>query len=775
MAKKIQVVSSKSKQFKIRVGKETTSLLNRFSNIDQDAKDKLLEEAVYLLSQGNDPVNTVGSKTGIAIGYVQSGKTMSFTVLTSLAIDNNFKIIVYFAGVKNNLLEQTVDRIENDLQTKKNFDLNLLRNPTVADKHHSTIQKALDLKKPVVLITILKHHTHLKNLTEIFETQEVRDALGNNGVLIIDDEADQASLDGNFRSSEIKKDRILKANLTQAKKDALIGDLQTSRTYSCILQLKDSIPNHTYIQYTATPQGPLLISVADILSPKFHKILTPGKSYTGGKVFFGEGTPANPRNPNQLIIEIPEEEVFHLKNNKLTSIPDSLVDALQVHLIGVAINIFILDKLEQGEPLSMMIHADRETDASSLFSDWVYDIMGSANDGWDQTLKKQNNDPGKKELVKLFKKNYNEAVKKIKSPPTFDAVMKVMSNVINRTNVQTITGKDQNGKIRRKESLKVDWGSHPSHIIIGAEMLNRGFTIEGLMVSYMPRNSKAKSQADTIEQRCRFFGYKRAYLDSCRVYLPQESINEYVQYVKHEELFRHYLSKNSLTSYEQTMVLDPNLNPVKNNILSPDLVTSKMQGFHQTNALQSIPGNIRIVEDFLRNNKFTDWKKYKTDYQNHRYVKVDIQSFIQFLLDFTLGNFHDTMRKTATIQYLKYQADVNKLKHAYIFEMGYKSSSIRERYIENKGENIVLNNIFSGADTISERKKNPLNYYPGDREIKLDDSICLQIHKIEPTLERLTKREQVLWASKIGKQKYMYTLGIYYPEKMANGFKAIKK
>ena len=28
----------------------------------------------------------------------------------------------------------------------------------------------------------------------------------------------------------------------------------------------------------------------------------------------------------------------------------------------------------------------------------------------------------------------------------------------------------------------------------------------------MPRTTKSKSNADTIEQRCRFFGYKRDYI-----------------------------------------------------------------------------------------------------------------------------------------------------------------------------------------------------------------------------------------------------------------------
>jgi hypothetical protein len=775
MAKTISVVKKNHKNIDVKVGSETLKLLARFKHLDKAAKDTLVDEARYLLSNAIPPSSANGSVTGIAIGYVQSGKTMSFTTLTTIAIDNGFRIIIYFAGVKNNLLEQTIERLEKDLQTSHDFQLNLIENPSVKNEDHKKIAKYLkNTRNPVTLIVILKHHTHLKTLTEIFESPEIRGTLVNNGVLIIDDEADQASLDSNARTNSLKRER---ANRSKTSKKPDFGDLQTSKTYACILKLKDSIPNHTYIQYTATPQGPLLINVVDILSPKFHKILTPGNTYTGGKTFFGEGTKESPVNPNNLIITIPRDEVFNSRENVLTSIPDSLVDALQIYLIGVAININILNKLEPGEPLSMMIHADKETDASDLFAGWVNDTLGTVNDGWDQTLKKHDKDPGKIRLMTLFKKNYAEATKNLNRPPSFDRVMSEISNVLDSTNIQVITGKYKKGDktiTRKKEELKVKWGNHPSHIIIGAEMLNRGFTIEGLMVSYMPRYSKGKSQADTIEQRCRFFGYKAKYLDSCRVFLPKDSIKEYVEYVKHEEIFRHHLKKDSLRSYEQTMVLHPGINPSRSGILQPEIVKSKLSGYHQLNALQSIQENILFIETFLKKTKFVEYKKYKSDYQNHRYAKIKIEKFIEFLLDFKLGNYPDTMRKAATIQYLKYQAEVNKLNHAYIFEMGYKSPKPRERYLELFEESVELNNIFSGGDTEAERKKDPKNDYKGDRFVKFDDSICIQIHKIIPTLDRLTQKDRNLWASKIGNQKYIYTIAIYYPEAMAIGFTGIK-
>lgn len=80
--------------------------------------------------------------------------------------------------------------------------------------------------------------------------------------MIIDDEADQASLNGYaYKNSK---------NHSENWED----DAEFTSTYRAILKLRSILPNHSYVQYTATPQGPLLISLLDLLSPKYHTVLT---------------------------------------------------------------------------------------------------------------------------------------------------------------------------------------------------------------------------------------------------------------------------------------------------------------------------------------------------------------------------------------------------------------------------------------------------------------------------------------------------------------------
>lgn len=733
MNETIKIIQPNNSNFPIAEGERTRDLVSRFTKLDNEERENLLNETTSILSQCVNPIDTVGHTTGITIGYVQSGKTMSFTTLTALAIDNGFRIVIYFAGIKNNLLEQTTKRLKKDLLTDddnaKYF--KVYQTPTIADDIHTKIQKALKLKhKPAILITVLKHYKHISELTKIFSKSDVRDALGNNGVLIIDDEADQASLNTYARKNSKSEDW---------------EDDEFSSTYSSILDLRASLSNHSYIQYTATPQAPLLINIMDLLSPKFHVVLTPGKSYTGGSTFFEKNT--------DLIFTIPENEVYHHKHNQLSECPQSLIDALQLFLMGVAITV----NLQQKENfLSMMIHADREQDASKKFYDWIKRLV----EIWSDILNLPENDPSKIELVAEFFKNYDEAIRRIQNPPSFEEVMEEVLQVILDTNLELVISKDASGK--QKKNNEINWANYSSHILVGAEMLNRGYTVEGLAVSYMPRYSVAKSNADTIQQRCRFFGYKMNYLDSCRVFLPTDSILEYRDYVEHEEIMRSMLKENTLERVEQLMILNSTMNPTRNNVLSDETIRHKLNGWRQMNALQHIDENTTFVSDFLSAQTFKNYTQYGTPDRNHRYIKLDIEKIIEFLKDFKVMNMPDALRKSSTIQYLRFLADKKDIKYAYIIEMSYAYDINKSRgtsLIENGGK-LKLNNIFSGRSTSGKE------VYPGDKAIRFEDSLCIQIHKVKIKQDSLS----VKWGNQV-----LYTLGIYYPEDFAHSFIGIEK
>ena len=80
---------------------------------------------------------------------------------------------------------------------------------------------------------------------------------------------------------------------------------------------------------------------------------------------------------------------------------------------------------------------------------------------------------------------------------------------------------------KSKESLDYDdykdnGGLHV--IAIGGYSLSRGFTLEGLTVTYFLRNT---AMYDTLLQMGRWFGYRDGYKDLCKIYLTEQSQNWY--------------------------------------------------------------------------------------------------------------------------------------------------------------------------------------------------------------------------------------------------------
>src|SRR6185437_349048 len=95
----------------------------------------------------------------------------------------------------------------------------------------------------------------------------------------------------------------------------------------------------------------------------------------------------------------------------------------------------------------------------------------------------------------------------------------------------------------RPQTPQPDWKNAYPWILVGGQARDRGFTVEGLTVTYMPREIGV-GNADTVEQRARFFGYKRRYLGYCRVFLESTVRNAFRFYLEHERDIRTRLQQH---------------------------------------------------------------------------------------------------------------------------------------------------------------------------------------------------------------------------------------
>lgn len=692
-----------------KVGEKTMNLIDTL-DVDDESKTNLISEAQDILSHCIFP-GTNDCITNIAVGYVQSGKTMSFTVLTALAADNGFRAVIYLTGTKTNLQDQTYKRLRKDIMRLENsndyFHIYKDGQTTAADVKDYFIEEDYTL-----LFPILKHYKHISELASVFSNSEIKNMLSEKAVLIIDDEADQSSFN------------------TYAKRNSEKEDWEEddySRTYSSINELKKSLPCHSYVQYTATPQAAFLIDNNDILSPKYHTVLTEGKDYTGGKFFF--------KDPNrQYVVEIPEEEIYHTSRNPLTDRPASFEKAIMQFLVSVAIVVRLQKRIKF---LSMMIHIDGRQDSNEKFKKWTDEVISE----WSNMFRTSENDISRPAFDQKVRDAYDEITKYVDAKPTFEAVMAIMPKVIRSRATYLIQG---------NTNTEIDWeDGTEAHILVGADMLNRGFTVEHLSMTYMPRTPRGKSTADTIEQRCRFFGYKKKYADIIRIYLPKKSIDEFNAYVEHEEMLRSNLRQchtlKEFAKAKKVMAMSPILKPTRTNILSTKLIRNKMVGWRQMRSVDLMQKNASVVDKFKKS--ITDWQScggYKGTSHNHRVALVDVDLFIDFFREIGYMDLPNIARKIATIQYLTYLKENNKIDKVAIYDMA--CGEIRERAL-SRGLPINLQAGRTGD-------------YPGDREFKADSMISIQLHHVQ-----IKEASSVLYSN-----NSFYNLAVYYPEQLEQGY-----
>lgn len=175
--------------------------LKQRSAPDADAMERVVAEAATILGRCVPPSESAGQDAGLVVGYVQSGKTLSFTTVTALARDNGYGVVILLAGTAVALKGQSEDRLTIDLgMSEIQHDWRKFENPDVKAGHSDDIEKVLrawsgsrggapGTAKRSILITVLKHHKRLENLREVLE----RVNLTGIPVLIIDDESDQAA------------------------------------------------------------------------------------------------------------------------------------------------------------------------------------------------------------------------------------------------------------------------------------------------------------------------------------------------------------------------------------------------------------------------------------------------------------------------------------------------------------------------------------------------------------------------------------------------------
>lgn len=582
------------------VGSETTRLLAR-SALDEEGEATVLRESVRLLARCEDPARP-GIRTGLAVGYVQSGKTLSFTAVTALARDNGFPLIVLLAGTKTNLLSQTAKRLAHDLEVERSGGLSpwvLLTNPTesAAGEVADNIRSMQDATKPekfrrATIITVMKHPKRLDDVGELLDKLSTEGIeITTTPVLVIDDEADQAGLNAAVQDSE----------------------KEATATYLSIVGLRKSLPHHTYLMYTATPQANLLINLADVLSPDFVSVLTPGGGYTGGKFFFE-------RHEKRFVRRMTSGQVTVALNAK-SEPPDTLEIALASYYLSVA---------QRGDgPVSMLVHPSQARDLQGTYGTFVQTLSWQ----WETLLRTPGDD--RDDLVwGIFRPAHDDLVEHGADMRPLEELLDEIPHWIGATQIRVV-----NSQAEANQQIK--WKTYPSWILVGGNKLDRGFTVEGLTTTYMPRKIGA-GQVDTVQQRARFFGYKQSYAELCRAWLNGDTARVFEHYVKHEDLLRDQLAEAdrtgiNLKQWKRNMFLEAAFKPTRRAVIDIDYFHDRIRG-DSWMSMGKVPSGVSrggAVEELWErhaNHAARDDRDGRNDRENRRVV-VPIFEVVKAMLD----------------------------------------------------------------------------------------------------------------------------------------------
>jgi hypothetical protein len=477
---------------------------------------------------------------GLVVGYVQSGKTANFTGVIARAADAGYRLIIVLSGTMNILRRQTQRRVDKELigrelirssvpgtladsdvdylddaewdsfishggrpSERGAFDWQRLTGP---EYEYQSLKRGIDalefdgervdksrlFYEPVNLhgskarlMVIKKNGAVLRRVTK--DLARIRGRLADIPTLVIDDESDQASLN----TRQTIRDRRARSAINKA-----------------IVDLLAQLPRAQYVGYTATPFANVFVDPddsADLFPKDFIISLPRPKHYMGVREF---------HDLDAVMDGVSSNERAYVRDVRgHDNGPSNLPRALDSYVLAGAIKLF---RHQRGSDVSfkhhtMLVHTSHLQADHLAMAIQLRAVLNAAS---------YNAGAGMARLRRLFVDDFAivSAVRGLHEPfpQTFDELKPFIGSCWGRLTqgdpVLIVNG------LNERDSPDFDRTS-VWKVIVGGAKLSRGYTVEGLTVSYYRRTTGA---ADTLMQMGRWFGFRRGYADLVRLFIGRE-------------------------------------------------------------------------------------------------------------------------------------------------------------------------------------------------------------------------------------------------------------
>lgn len=603
--------------------------------------EKTSIETLQNLSMDTPPNDAV---KGLVIGNVQSGKTANMAGLMAMAADNGFNYFIILSGVIESLRQQTSTRLYNDMHSsgQENLHWHQINNPSgrsKAPEHNISRFNLGENDKDKYFTVSLKNKSRLKALKKwLFSDPNKAKQLK---ILVIDDEADQASVNTN----KIEEEDSTAIN-------QIIREIINT----------DKVKGMNYISYTATPYANILNETSrDSLYPKdFILLLEPAEDYIGPKQIFGTEEPET--SPHiDIIRDISERDTEIIKEiqdgNLNQQLPPSMVQSIHWFILTVA----AMRANDYRKPISMLVHTSFKISNHKYIAEKIAQYLKYFKFNYEEIVP-QLKDLYENESLDFKRSHFIEGMRAYSTPekipeyPEWESIRPYIERMVRLPEndyvshipigaegepvyhkgihlvIDNSQAKADNQIVRlvypKKEQLP---STAPAFIVVGGNTLSRGLTLEGLTATYFLRMT---DQADTLMQMGRWFGFRKGYEIFPRVWLDRMAYERFEFLSQMNEELREEITNyarygSSPNEYGPRIKNSANYNIIKitsnNKMQSAKPVKYDFLGFNtQTiyfaNKLDELQSNLLKTKTFLNHlekpeikDKYMIWRNIPTE------------------------------------------------------------------------------------------------------------------------------------------------------------------
>ena len=485
----------------------------------------IAERAARILEYAVDPVaGPVDPSYGLLYGLIQSGKTSVITVTAAMGADNGFKCILILTSDLNPLYSQTLRRIKSQLRGLKVLGK--------SDWDGAAFERQVRTSPFVVVCS--KNPNHLSSLLEAFKKVGAAGARGL-PALIIDDEADQASLNTNTQKNATKKTADISAINAR------------------ITEFRQFFRTNTYLQVTATPQALFLQRPDGLYRPSFTVLSEAGPGYVGGEAFFEE--------KSKLLRSVDLDEVDELKSGHQPAPTHKIPAGLRKALLSFWIAAAARNIQYPEENFSFLCHISH----TKIDHQHIVGLIDAFREDTVTALR----DPACSSFAALradLLAEHRDLGETEPALPPFEKILERMQFLLPAASIKEINSNSD-------EEVAPD---HVYSIFVGGNKLGRGVTIPNLITSYYGRNPK-RPNSDTVLQHARMYGYRQSHIGVTRLFLPDKLAEHFRIIHQMETALRALVEKHPEGKFEGIYLAQP-LQATRRNVLDPNAIGMYVAG-----------------------------------------------------------------------------------------------------------------------------------------------------------------------------------------------------